>query len=262
MNRSKRFVPVCIAALVLLAGCEDASVEGGMEAQISAVSQAAEERCGAGVTPATEGQSFCSATGERIDLINGMIAPFPVRAIRCPTAAALLGNVLLAVLPAAAAHGGHLDAPVGVVDVAEPAGSEWSLRRMPLTAGRYCGVELILEQIPPRTFTAGIPEPHDDVLVYARPCHYPNPPPAPPEHDHQCYAVTVRGAARSVELDFPEPVAVHAGERALRVELGVDFGTWFDGIDFEHLETDAVQQQALLDNIVQSLSIGRAEARP
>jgi len=258
MERSFRFVSIGVATLAMLAGCDQATVERGIEVEIDAVSTTPAQRCADGVSTGSEGQSFCTAAGERVDLINGLAAPFPVRALTCPSALALLSKALGAIIPAAMAHGGHITAPPGAIDVAEPAGTAWTLGELPLAPGRYCGVELSLEQLPASTFTAAVPPPHDDILLYTRPCHFPNPAPEPPASSHRCYTVPVRGAPASVELAFPEPIALDTQTRSLHVEVAIDFATWFDGIDFATLETDPLQQQALLQNVIDSLRIARA----
>jgi len=64
MNRSNRFVPACIAALVMLAGCEDASIDRGLEVEVNAATKAAAERCATGVTPSA-GQPIATVGGNR-----------------------------------------------------------------------------------------------------------------------------------------------------------------------------------------------------
>lgn len=252
MDRLHRFAPVAIAVSALLTACDQATVEDGIEIEVAVFGAMGPQACAEGVTAGTEGASFCTDAGERIDLINGITAPFLARAVPCPT---VTGWLLDTTLPAAHAHGGHVSAPPGTFDAVEAIGTELSLGFLPAAPGRYCGVELSFERLPASMFGDSVPMPRDDIVLYTRPCHFPNPAPEPPASNHHCYTVPVRGLPASVELEFAGPMTVDAGSRSLHVGVLVDFARWFNGIDFATLEADAEQQQQILQNVLDSVHV-------
>lgn len=251
----RRIFLAAFAAATLVACGDDATVTPGIEAKLEVVSEPTPNDCAEGVAVGEEGQSFCTGAGERIDLINALVVPFPVRVVECPSVNAALKTLGDWLLPAAQAHGGHVDPPAGVVDLAEPAGTTWHMGTLPLPPGRYCGVELALEHLPAGTLPAETVPDADDVFLYARPCHFPNPAPPPPEHNHSCYTVAVHGDAPTLRLDFAEPVQLDASHRELRLTLALHYDGWYDGIDFAVLETDAEEQAQLVENVLASLTL-------
>jgi hypothetical protein len=245
-----------LGACLAVVGCnEEAKTESGIEADVQVLSRPAGNQCADGVEPGDEGQSFCRSTGERMDLINGLILPAPARLIECTSVASVARDILAGLISQAHAHGGHVDAPEGVVDVAEPSGTVWKMATLPPPPGRYCGIELTLEHLPPDALPHDlVAEPHDNVFLYTRPCYFPNPAPAPPEHNHSCYTVPIRGTPPVVQIDFDEPVTLGSDNRRLTVTIDTAYDTWFDGVDFAQIAT-AAEQQKIVDNVIDSLTV-------
>jgi hypothetical protein len=243
------------AACLILTGCDEtATVEQGIEVEVQMSNAPVGNDCAEGVEPGEEGQSFCTSTGERIDLINGLVAPAQLRLVECTSVAALLRGVLGGLVGEAHAHGGHVDAPPGVVDVAEPTGTTWQITTMPATPGRYCGVEFSLAHLPSTILPHDtVPEPHDDIYLYARPCHFPNPPPEPPAHNHSCYTVAIHGTPPLLQFDFAQPVTLNSGQRQMTVTLDTHYDAWFDDIDFTQIQSSQQEQQKLVQNMLASL---------
>lgn len=246
-----RYLP--LMATVLLCACTEAgTVTPGIHAEIRAIASPA---------AAEHGRTFYTAEDKRIDLLNGLLVLSPVAVTPCDTLSATLWDLLM---PAAYAHGGHVEAPRGVIDVSAAGELSWDLGAIPLSAGKYCFLDVEVWPLP-----SDIGPDLSGASLYLAPCWYPDSgtvadvPDADPQPDevaHTCYQLPVRSQARKVSLDLPSPVELDSGSRTLHLTVAVQYERWFDGVNVPDLASDnavlrAAAEAKLLDNVAASLAV-------
>jgi hypothetical protein len=240
-------------------GSGSGSIEAGIEAGFTAMPSRSARNASAPV--AEETQTFYTDEGRRIDLENGFISLSVVRLTRCSATVAGLGwGILHALLPAAMAHGNHVEAPSGVIDVVAADGTPFDLGSLPIEPGTYCGVELELTRLP-----AGTPNTQPDAIAYVAPCDYPDSatlpfvpglPVQPDEFRHECYQISVPGNGALIRLALPEPLALNSMRRSATMTIQIEYDTWFDGVDIPALaQGDTAARQQLLNNMVGSMRL-------
>lgn len=255
-------------ALMLLAACGGSgsgSSEPGIEAGFSATNSKSARNNSMASTE--EGQTFYTAQGKRIDLENGFVSLAPVGLVACSSTVATvgrwLGNFLV---PQAIAHGSTIEAPAGVMDVAEADGTVLDLGEIPASPGNYCAIELELVRLP-----VDAPGGDQDGLVYVAPCYYPDSgtiphvPGAvvqPDEVNHACYQIPVPGSATILRLQLPSPLALDGARRQAAITVMVEYDTWFDGVDVPSLASgDVTERLKLINNIAASMRVSNVVAQ-
>lgn len=256
-------VLLCIGLGTGCGGSGSGSSEPGIEAGFSASNSRSARN--AQVPAAEAGQTFYTDAGKRIDLENGFLSIAPLGLVACPTVTATLGRWLgNFLLSSAWAHGSGVEAPAGVMDVAEAEDTVLALGHLPATPGRYCSIELELARLP-----ASAPGANEGALLYVAPCYYPDSgtipdvpglPTQPDEVNHSCYQIPVPGPESILRLQLPAPLVLDSSRRRASIRLRVEYDTWFDGVDVEALAAgDAAQRQKLVDRVAASMQLGEVD---
>jgi hypothetical protein len=261
MNMNTKFLAVTVVCAGLMLGaCSGGSSGEGIRIEVQAVARSSTEAA----KSETESVTFRRADGMKVELLLGMINLVPVELQLCETSVALMLRRLMAPLnPIAAvyAHGDdHGEASEGPVDVLT--GLVTDLGTLSAEPGRYCGIVVELQPGAAEAAKHGaeLDETMTGVGVNVAPCYYPSTVGMSDEeaaavHDHHCIQVRTLVEPLSVTLPLAEPVTLDSANRELQVTIATWYETWFDGVDFDLLTTDATQQALLADNVAASLQI-------
>lgn len=261
MNRAETKTLLAALALSLgLSGCgASGSSEDGITVGVSAVAQgtATHSHDEAAAEADEHGEllkSFRRADGMKIEMQTGLLNLVPVGLEACAIASAGLEQLLQGLNPLASAqaHSGHTEGPAGAVDVILEDETVFDLGSLAPTSGTYCGLKLRL--------TPGSADALAGVSTRVGPCYYPDSVGLSDEDAeavtaHSCLDVATGSEDLSFTLPFTAPVELGTDRRELALTLTNRYEEWFDGIDMSLLETDAGQQQKLLDNVVAAITV-------
>ncbi len=265
MNMNKQlFVATAVSVALMMGACsKDGSREEGIEVGVKALALSSSAATDAAKNDA-ESVTFRRADGMKVDLLLGMINLVPVELQLCETSVALMLKRLMAPLNpigAAYAHGGsHGEGPEGAVSVL--ASEPTDLGTLTAVPGRYCGI--VVELQPGAAGVAKHGAPLDETMtgvgVNVAPCYYPSTvgmsdDEAAAVHDHHCIQVRTLAEPLRVTVPLAEPVTLDAVNTELQIIVATWYETWFEGIDFDLLKTDAGQQALLADNVAASLQV-------
>ncbi|MDD3763825.1 MAG: metallo-mystery pair system four-Cys motif protein [Nevskiales bacterium] len=247
----------------LLGACSGGgSRSAGFEADIKAITTAAQAESPTAAIDTTK--TFRRADGMRIELELGLLNLAPVELVPCTTTASAIGSVLRALNPigVAVAHSDHIGTPpAGPVNAAEANGNVFDLGSIVAEPGRYCGLTV---ELTPEAATAAK---HGDLdtdlsghAINVAPCYYPNTAglsdaDAAAATEHHCVQTRALTSFRHFTLPFAEPVELDDTHRHLDLTVVSRYEEWFDGIDMDALESDAVEQGRLIDNIVAAMHV-------
>ncbi|MDP9141642.1 MAG: hypothetical protein M3O62_12720 [Pseudomonadota bacterium] len=262
MNNKLMMVTAVSAALMMGACSKNGSNEEGIEVGVKAL--ALSSTAADAAKNDAESVTFRRSDGMKVELLLGMINLVPVELQLCETSLAMMLKRLMAPLSpigAAYAHGGsHGEGPEGAVDVL--ASEPTDLGTLTAEPGRYCGIVVELQPGAAEAAKHGAPldESMTGVGVNVAPCYYASTVGLSDEEaavvqDHHCIQVRTLVEPLRVTVPLVEPVTLDAANTELQITVAAWYETWFDGVDFDLLETDAEQQTLLADNVAGSLQV-------
>lgn len=216
-------------------------------------------------SPGAELLRFRRNDGMLIELELGAIALVPVALEPCATAAAWLDR--LSPLGSAHAHAGHggVEAPEGVLNLADPEAAGFSLGQLAVTPGEYCGVRFRIEPaLAAKHAGHGGQGPSAAGGVQISACYYEQTRTmtdaevaAVGEDDpHDCFEVKAESVAREFVKPLAQPLVLDAARREAEITVTVRHETWFDELTLSPgLGNNATAVQALLANLERSIDV-------